>query len=203
MEPAFLDRFSRLDSLLHRLPAWLKLAASIFAIVAALLLPAGAWKPLGFAAVVLIALSHVSRIPWSFLIRRVLLLELFVIGVALMSLFSAGGWRLCLFLLAKCGLCLWVMVLLSNTTRFAEILKVLQAAGVPALLITTLSLMYRYLFVLMDEAQRMRRARICRSFAPRTARIWRARASVVGQLFVRSSERAERIYGAMCARGGR
>ena len=95
------------------------------------------------------------------------------------------------------------MVLLANTTPFAELLRVLKAARVPALLVTTLSLMYRYLFVLLDESQRMRRARLSRTFTGRQARSWRTRASVLGQLFIRSGERAERIYGAMCARGWR
>jgi len=61
--------------------------------------------------------------------------------------------------------------------------------------------MYRYLFVLVDEAQRMKRARASRTFTVRRGRSWRTLATVVSQLFIRASERAERIYGAMCARG--
>jgi len=57
--------------------------------------------------------------------------------------------------------------------------------------------------VLLDEGQRMRRARLSRTFTRRQNRSWRMRAAIVGQLFIRSSERAERIYGAMCARGWR
>jgi cobalt/nickel transport system permease protein len=95
------------------------------------------------------------------------------------------------------------MVLLSNTTPFAELLRVLRAAGMPALLVTTLSLAYRYLFVLVDESQRMKRARMSRTFTRRPGWTWRASATVVSQLFVRASERAERIYGAMRARGWR
>ena len=48
----------------------------------------------------------------------------------------------------------------------------------------------------------MRRAGASRTFTPRRAWAWHAGASVV-QLFIRSSERAERIYAAMCARGWR
>ncbi len=66
---------------------------------------------------------------------------------------------------------------------------------------TTLALMYRYLFVLMDEAERMQRARASRTFTKPGLRSWKTLGTVVGQLFVRSSERAERIYSAMCARG--
>ena len=84
---------------------------------------------------------------------------------------------------------------------FSEILRVLQRVRVPALLITTLALMHRYLFVLADEAERMRRAPASRTFRPGRRRHWQTLATVVGQLFVRASERAERIYDAMCARG--
>ena len=47
----------------------------------------------------------------------------------------------------------------------------------------------------------MRRARLSRTFSSGRRRHWQSLATVVGQLFVRASERAERIYDAMCARG--
>ena len=93
------------------------------------------------------------------------------------------------------------MILLAGTTAFSEILRVLRAIHVPWLLLTTLTLMYRYLFVLADEAQRMRRARLSRTFIHDRWRTWKSLGTVIGQLFVRSTERAERIYAAMCARG--
>ena len=77
----------------------------------------------------------------------------------------------------------------------------LQRLWVPWIFVTTLTLMHRYLFVLADEAERMRRARASRTFTRGRRWQWLALASVVGQLFVRASERAERIYNAMCARG--
>ena len=63
--------------------------------------------------------------------------------------------------------------------------------------------MYRYLFVLIDEAERMQRARRSRTFTSERSHVWKSLAALVGQLFVRSTERAERIYAAMCARGWR
>jgi cobalt/nickel transport system permease protein len=80
---------------------------------------------------------------------------------------------------------------------------VLRRLRLPKLLVTTLALMYRYLFLLTDEAQRMQRARAARTFRVDRARSWRAAATMVAQLFVRSTERAERIYAAMLARGWR
>jgi cobalt/nickel transport system permease protein len=199
----FLDRHSRLDSAIHRLPAALKLVATLLFVAAVLLVPASQPGLLAGGLALLLLVAALSRIPGRFLVTRVLLLEPFVLGVALLALFQPNGGRLFLFLVARSTLCLLALVLLSNTTPFADLLRVLKAVHTPALLVTTLSLMYRYLFVLVDEAQRMRRARSSRTFAPRRAHVWHATSTVVSQLFVRSSERAERIYSAMCARGWR
>jgi cobalt/nickel transport system permease protein len=201
MHRDFLDRHSRSDSIIHRLPAAGKLAAALAMVVMVLLLPAGhAWW-LMLPAGLLVAVAVMSRIPWGFMLRRLLLLEPVVLGVALLAFFQPGGWRIVLFLIVRCTLCLFTMILLSNTTPFAELLAVLKSLHVPGLLITTLALMYRYLFVLVDETQRMRRARASRTFVQRRGWEWKAMSTIVSQLFVRASERAERVFAAMCARG--
>ena len=199
MRHDFLDRYSRLDSLIHRLPAAVKLIAALVLLVATISTRA-ALVPV---AVVLIVVAAMSHIPTGFLLKRLLLLEPLALGVALLALFQPGGGTIFAFLLAKSTLCLLTMILLSNTTSFSEVLRVLRRVHVPALLITTLALMYRYLFVLVDEADRMKRARTCRSFVRQRRFRWHTMATVGGQLFVRSTERAERIYEAMCARGWR
>jgi cobalt/nickel transport system permease protein len=130
-----------------------------------------------------------------------LLLEPLVLGVAGLMLLQPGGGKIFVAVMLKANLCLLTTVLLANTTPFTEIVRVLQRLRVPWLFVTTLTLMHRYLFVLADEAERMRRARVSRTFTRGRRFQWQALSSVVGQLFVRASERAERIYNAMCARG--
>jgi cobalt/nickel transport system permease protein len=203
MRHGLIDRHSRLHSPIHRLATPLKLCVALAIVLGIVLLPRS--RPIWLApfALFLIGVASISQIPWRYLVKRMILLEPFVLGVSLMSIFQPGGWRLFLILAARCTLCLLTMLLLSNTTPFSELLRTLRAARVPALLITTMSLMYRYLFVLIDEAQRMKRARSSRTFSPRRRRAWRNTATVAGQLFVRASERAERVYSSMCARGWR
>ena len=84
-----------------------------------------------------------------------------------------------------------------------DVLFVLFAAVMlgSALLVVTLALMHRYLFVLVDETARLRRARRSRTFTTGRVFGWRLTATVAAQLFIRTSERAERVYAAMCARG--
>ena len=147
--------------------------------------------------------SIISGIPLSYLAQRLLLVEPFVLGLAVLTLLQPGGWMVFLGIVVKSTLCLLAMVLLASTTPFAELVQVLRRLRVPALLVTTVALLYRYLFVLSDEIERMNRARHSRTFIRHRWRTWQTLASVIGQLFVRSTERAERIYAAMCARGWR
>lgn len=204
MRHDFLDRWSRIDSPLHRLPASLKLATTLLLLLAIVATPI-ARAPVFFAAIgaLLVALAALSRVPPSHLAGRLLLLEPLALGGALLAAFQPDGTTRVLTILARSTLCLAAMLLLTSTTPFTELLGVLRRLRLPALLVTVLALLYRYLFVLADEAERMRRARRARSFVPRRTRSWPLLASLVGQLFVRSTERAERIYAAMGARGWR
>ena len=191
------------SSPVHRLPAALKFSAALACVFLIVLLPRNAWLAHGLVATVLAAIAIVARSNLRQLGIRLLLLEPFVIGIALLALLRPGGWPLFLSVMTKSTLCLATMVLLTATTRFSDLLGVLWRARVPALLVTTLALMYRYLFVLVEEMERMQRARRSRTFAAGKGAAWRGSAQVAGQLFVRTSERAERVYLAMCARGWR
>jgi cobalt/nickel transport system permease protein len=192
---------SHRDTPVSRLPAGLKLGAALVIIVGTVLAPPRAVGWFVAVSLLLLITAVLSRIPPLFLLKRLAWLSPLVLGVALVNALqpeARGSW---LAVAAKSTICLLTIILLSNTTPFNRVLRVLKAARVPGLLITTLALMHRYLFVLVEEAERMRRARASRTFAPRRGARWQALSTVVGQLFVRASERAERIYDAMCARG--
>ena len=192
---------SRHHGVVNRLPAGLKLALALAIIVGTIAAPAGWQAWFVGIAILLVSTAMVSAVPFGFLLRRLLLLSPFVAGVLLANALhptAQGSWPL---LAARSGICLFTVILLSNTTPFSRILDVLRRLRVPGVLITTLALMHRYLFVLVEESERMRRARASRSFNRRRRKRWQVLGGVVGQLFLRASERAERIYDAMCARG--
>jgi cobalt/nickel transport system permease protein len=197
----FLDKWSRLESPLHRAPTGLKAGLALLAVVISVAVPiARAWV-FATLALLLVVAARASRIPPSFLATRLLMMEPFVAGVALLSLLQPHGVTVALSIAVRSTLCLATMILLTNTTPFSELLDLMRRLRVPGLLVTVLALMYRYLFVLIDEAERMQRARRSRTFTAGRAQAWRSSAALLGQLFVRSTERAERIYAAMCARG--
>jgi cobalt/nickel transport system permease protein len=131
----------------------------------------------------------------------VLWLEPFAISVAALALFQPGGLHLFAAMLTKSTLCIACMLLLAIVAPFHQLVDTLRRWRVPGLLVTTLALAHRYLFVLAEESHRMRRARASRTFTRGRARWWTLLAGIIAQLFLRATERAERIYAAMCARG--
>ena len=186
---------------LSRVPPRFKLLAAISLITATALLPRHPdWLYLAPAAI-LLALWPVCRMPLVYALRRLIVVEFFILGIALLSVLSPAARPFFISALLKSNLCVLAMLLLTWTTPFQEILQELRRLRLPSVMLTTLALMYRYLPVLAEESRRMQRARASRTFSRRRRLVWHNLTLIIGQLFVRSASRAERIYLAMCARG--
>jgi cobalt/nickel transport system permease protein len=152
-------------------------------------------------AAVLLVLWPLCRMPVGYAFRRLVVVELFIIGIALLALVAPAAAPIFFSTLLKSNLCVFTMLLLTWTTPFQDVLQELRRWHFPSVMLTTLALMYRYLPVLAEESHRMSRARASRTFSRRRFAAWQNLSLIIGQLFVRSADRAERIYLAMCARG--
>jgi cobalt/nickel transport system permease protein len=112
------------------------------------------------------------------------------------------GWLRCFSILMKFTVSVSALLALISTTPFADLLVGLQRLKVPGPLIVQLGFLYRYIFVVIDTAQRLLQAR-------NTRRIrflgWKTEvgvtSSMIGALLMRSLDSAERISLAMQARG--
>ena len=201
MRDELLNPYRPGTSVIHRLPAPVKLLGVATGVFVCVLLPRAAWPAYAGIGAGLLLVALLTAVPLRDLGRRLLLAEPFAVGVALLALLQDHGWQVFLAMLARSTLCLFCVVLLNSTTRFTDLLRVFRQLRVPALLVVTLALMHRYLFVLVEETSRLRRARRSRTFTTGKVSGWHLTATVAAQLFVRTSERAERVYAAMCARG--
>lgn len=152
-------------------------------------------------AAVLAGLWVVSRMPLRYAARRLLLAEFFILGIGLLSWAVPSSRPVVLAAFIKSNLCILTLLLLTWTTPFHELLGELRRLRLPSVMLTTLALMYRYLPVLAEESNRMQRARASRTFVPGRRLVWRSLTTIIAKLFVRSADRAERIYLAMCSRG--
>lgn len=90
--------------------------------------------------------------------------------------------------------------LLMVTTSMEDICYALRRLHVPKLFVTILMLIYRYIIVFLKEIERMTDAYMLR--APGQKGIhYKAWGSMVGQLLLRSMDRAQTVYDSMMLRG--
>jgi len=219
MEHDFLDRYSDIDSVIHKLDPRTKLITTLCFVLAVVITPATEWRAFPCYFVFISILLLLSKLPLLYVLKRALVILPFVFLIGIFNLFKAGEavasvhvwhWQVSIThegllvfrtVLTKASLSIMGLILLSSTTKFPALLRGLQQLRTPRVMIVTLSFAYRYIFVLVDEAMRMRRARDSRNFGGK--RVWQMKTvgNMVGTLFLRSYERGERVYTAMVSRG--
>ena len=216
------------DSPVHRLDARLKFVLTVVLILSIALIPVGAWPIYILLLACIFSIIILSDVGIVHVVKRASLALPFVLaalplifttpGQQLIAL-SFGTWEITMTLsgverFASIALKSWISVqaalLLTLTTPFPDLLAAMRAVHVPKLLVAVFGLMWRYLFVLADEALRLLRARAARSSDSGSKDLrsggtlaWRAQTAggMAGSLFMRSLDRSDRIYMAMLSRG--
>jgi cobalt/nickel transport system permease protein len=90
-------------------------------------------------------------------------------------------------------------LLLIATTGFAAICMALEKLGAPRIFTVQLLMLYRYIFVLIEESIRLYRAYTLRSFSMKKMGYHVFR-QMMGNLLLRTIDRAQRIHLAMLSR---
>ncbi|MBI2825709.1 MAG: cobalt ABC transporter permease [Planctomycetia bacterium] len=157
-------------------------------------------------AAAVVAAAWSARLAWNDLARRLALfaIPLAIIGLSIPLSSGRAGWPIMAGVLAKGLLSFAIVIVLVHSTGFDRLLVAFRQLGAPKLLVAMLASMYRYLFVLLEELERMRRARRARTFtrdAVLSPTALKSGAGLIGMLLVRASDRAERVHAAMLARG--
>jgi cobalt/nickel transport system permease protein len=195
------ERWSRRASPLHSRDARAKLGALFAFLIAVSTTPTRAQIAFAAYAALLAGAMAASRLPAAGLARRAGLILPFSATFALITWWSGDPGR-ALALAEKSFLSGLASLLLIATTPLTQLLAALDTLGVPRLLILVVQFLYRYLFVISEQAQHMRLAARARQGAIRSNRLqFKAAAGALSVLFARSWERADGIYQAMLARG--
>jgi cobalt/nickel transport system permease protein len=222
----FLDPYRPRQSLIHALDPRVKFVLTLAFVLTMALLPFGAWPVYVLMLTVSLSITVLSELGVKYVLKRSLLAIPFVlaavpllftvkgpvlftipIGSLSLTVTSMGLERL-LSIMFKSWVSLQVAIVFSAATPFPDMLLAMRAVKIPRLLVSLFGLMWRYMFVMVDEAIRLMRARAARSGAIEGSKsggsiVWRAKVTggMAGNLFIRSIDRGERIYDAMAARG--
>ncbi len=209
----YLDILSYRDTVIHRLDPRTKLVAVLAFIVTVVSFPK--YEITGLLPFFLFPamLFSLGDIPVRFIVKKVLLISAFAFFVGIFNplldhrplhviggITISGGWVSFFSIMLKFLLTATSALLLIATTSFPGICLALQKLGMPEIFVSQLVFLYRYIFVLVEEAMKIVRARDMRSFGNKGQGM-KVFISLLGTLFLKTIERAERIYQAMLSRG--
>lgn len=158
-------------------------------------------------------LISAAKLHVGIMVKRLLLISPFVLFMAAGNLFLdrnpviliygitfSGGMISGTVIVAKTIISVAGLLSVTSSIPFYRICRALEALHVPDVLITQLILLDRYRSVLHEEAQSMLKARNIRSFGRKGKELFRT-APLIGSLLLRTTNRAERLYRSMSARG--
>ena len=201
-------------SAIHRLPPHVKIVALVAFVLAVVVTPRDTFWPYAAHALALTGAVLVSRVPSSYLGKRMVVEVPFVVFALLMPFVATGprtmvgplevsesGLVAAWALLAKGTLGVVASLLLAATTEARDIVAGFEKLRLPQPLVQIMSFMLRYTEVVVGELTRMRIARDSRGFRARSIRQWPVLGHTMGALFIRSYERGERVHLAMLSRG--
>lgn len=208
-----MDRLSAQQTALHRLDPRAKLVTTLVFITVVISFPKYEISALVPFALYPLALAAMGNIPAVFLIKKLLWVSPFAILIGIFNplldreilvrlggVALTGGWISFGSILVRFALTVGAALTLIAVTGFNAVCLALEKLGTPKVFVVQLLFLHRYLFVLMDEAVRMVRARALRSFGSRGADL-KSFGALLGQLLLRTMDRAQRIYLAMSCRG--
>ena len=201
MHHVHLDNWSRGRSPLHARDPRAKILALLVFLIVLATTPADAALTLGIDATLLIAGILIAGLPLTELLLRAMEVLPFSLTFGAIS-WLAGDRLRALALMEKSYLSAAAVLLVVGTTSLPALLSGLERLGAPRMLVLVAQFLYRYLFVISEQAQHMRLAARSRQGDPRFHRKgrFRAAAGALAVLFARSYYRAEGIHRAMLAR---
>jgi cobalt/nickel transport system permease protein len=220
MNHSFIDEHSHIDSFLNRLDARTKIISFFTLILFIIFSQSDSYFSFALYALLLIIMIILSQIPFMYIFKRCLLVLPFILMTSALLPFgqqgepivlvqmgdlrisvAAAGWLMFKSVLIKGMLSIICMTLLTASTPFPELLAALEALKFPKIITMVLSFMYRYIFLIEDEAMKMWRAMKSRATDCSSWLQLKVMANMIGILFIRSYERGETVYLAMCSRG--
>lgn len=213
LEMGQMDELGRLDTPLHRIDARVKTVTVLLFVITVMSFSRYRIAELMPLFLFPFALIGIGNIPLSAILKKLAVAAPFALFIGLFNpLFDqqtvlvfgsreiSAGWVSFASILIRFVLTVSAALILIASTGIHRLCAGLERMGVPALFAVQVLFLYRYLFVIGDEALRMTRSVRIRSAGPGKPTL-RTYGSLAGTLLIRSMDRAQRVYRAMVSRG--
>ncbi len=207
-----MDELGRMDTPAHRIDARAKAIVTLAFIVVVMSFPCHEISALTPFLLYPIVLLSLGRIPLRYILRKILIAAPFALVIGILNPFIdrqplsvigpfvvTGGWVSFVSIMFRFILTVGAALTLVACTGMYRLGAGLEKIGVPRVFVVQLLFLYRYLFVVSNEAVTMMRSAALRSAGRSLS--FRVYISMISHLLLRSMDRADRVYRAMIARG--
>lgn len=208
-----MDRLAGGASAIHRLDARAKVIVTFAFCISIVSFGKYAVAPLVAFALYPAIVVSAAGLPWRYLLKKLAVVSPFAIMVGIFnpmldreplmqlgSIVVTGGWVSFASIIMRFGLTALAVLVLLATTGINNVCRAMDRLGFPQVFTVQIMFLYRYLFLLSNEAQRISMARSVRGPSPGLPDI-HIFVRLVGSLLVRAIGRAHRVYAAMESRG--
>lgn len=208
-----IDHLASLDTPIHRIDPRAKVLTTLVFLVCVISFGRYSILPLVPYMVFPVVLAATGDIPLRYIGSRMLVAAPFAVVVGIFNPLLdravvgqiggfdlTAGWVSFGSIIMRFLMTTSVALLLISTTGMNNVCMAMERLGVPDVIVTQLLFLYRYIFVLAEEALAISRARSLRSFKGRGMGLT-VFGQIIGHLLLRTFTRAQRIYNAMLSRG--
>lgn len=209
----FLDELAYKKTLIHNLNPVVKLLVTLSYLVVVVSFDKYDVNGLIPFVIYPIVVLFFSEIPFSEIFKRFIIILPFIIGIGIFNpvldkevyniavgVRISAGWISFSSLILKSSLTIFAGLLLITTTGIEKIALALRRLFVPKVFVVQLLLTYRYISVLLDEVALVLKAYSLRAPMEKGVTL-KVSGSLLGQLLLRTFDRANRVYIAMKLRG--
>ncbi len=218
MHHTVMDHLSMQDTVLHRLDARSKIIAVVAFTVLVISLPRTGIAIIAVSAIGPFSMLLLARVPLKLATLQIACLCPFILIIAISSAFydrtavtvafgayqfnTTQGTIAAVAIFARFAVTMMAIIALSATTRLSDMLFALSSLRLPNILVMQIGLLYRYIFLIIDRACHMLRARAGRKLQYLGLRTeLSTSAAMIASLFAASTQTAYRVSDAMMARG--
>lgn len=208
-----IDHLASLDTPIHRIDPRAKVLTTLVFLVCVISFGRFTILPLIPYMVFPIVLAAMGDIPLRYIGSRMLVVAPFAVVVGIFNpvldravighiggLGLTAGWVSFGSIMIRFMLTTSAALLLISTTGMNNVCVAIERLGIPNVITSQLLFLYRYIFVLAEEALAISQARSLRSFKRRGMGLT-VFGQIIGHLLLRTFARAQRIYNAMLCRG--
>jgi cobalt/nickel transport system permease protein len=219
MKHDFIDHHRVGSSLIHRIDPRAKLLIMLIYFATVIILPMKLKISYIFIGILPAFLALLSQVNfWHYLTKLLKMYPMIFFLFVFIPFFPTGqdvsyrlgiikiyskGLEKFLYMNVKTVIIMLMTVVLTSTTDFSMLLKGMEKLKMPRLTIAVLSFMYRFIFLFIDEIERMSFAFQSRYIHLPCRTRFRIHIKQFGTFFIKTYERGERIYQSMESRGFR